>query len=249
MPGNGIATHDGRRIRETYMQMQAVHLQPFRCHPTVRDCIARQLHMGIDFIGTIQTKRVSETVAAQGPAIDVDYVRAFAPAHKAAGFDRMLAPHQVECDPDFGRQMSWWLLCSRPRRARTARLDAVKIPMTSGRKWPGRAVRGHARKLTANPSGCSANVSLLRPQRRPGQLPTAPTDRFRVDQPDYELHDTDVEIVSQLVFGDNLSSASHLRSAPAARAGAARRTSRASLPSCSSAIRSSPSARSRACVR
>jgi hypothetical protein len=35
------------------------------------------------------------------------------------------------------------------------------------------------------------------------------------------LHDTDVVIVSKLVFGGNLSSASHLRSAPAARAGAA----------------------------
>jgi alkanesulfonate monooxygenase len=41
----------------------------------------------------IQTQKVSETHAAQGPAIDRDYVRRFAQAHEHAGFDRILVPH------------------------------------------------------------------------------------------------------------------------------------------------------------
>ena len=49
--------------------------------------------MSIEFIGMIQTQKVSETHAAQGPAIDRDYVRAFAQAHEQAGFDRVLVPH------------------------------------------------------------------------------------------------------------------------------------------------------------
>ncbi|MDY0747736.1 LLM class flavin-dependent oxidoreductase [Paucibacter sp. R3-3] len=47
----------------------------------------------IEFIGMIQTQKVSETHAPQGPAVDRDYVRAFAQAHEAAGFDRVLVPH------------------------------------------------------------------------------------------------------------------------------------------------------------
>ena len=47
----------------------------------------------IEFIGMIQSQKVSEIHAAQGPAIDRDYVRAFAQAHEAAGFDRILVPH------------------------------------------------------------------------------------------------------------------------------------------------------------
>lgn len=49
--------------------------------------------MSIEFIGMIQTQKVSETHAAQGPAIDRDYVRRFAQAHEQAGFDRILVPH------------------------------------------------------------------------------------------------------------------------------------------------------------
>ncbi len=49
--------------------------------------------MSIDFIGMIQTQPVSETHAASGPVVDRDYVRAFAQAHEAAGFDRVLVPH------------------------------------------------------------------------------------------------------------------------------------------------------------
>jgi alkanesulfonate monooxygenase len=49
--------------------------------------------MSIEFIGMIQTQKVSETHAPQGPAVDRDYVRAFAQAHEAAGFDRVLVPH------------------------------------------------------------------------------------------------------------------------------------------------------------
>nr|WP_145552496.1 LLM class flavin-dependent oxidoreductase [Variovorax boronicumulans] len=47
----------------------------------------------IEFIGMIQSQKVSEMHPAQGPAIDRDYVRAFAQAHEAAGFDRILVPH------------------------------------------------------------------------------------------------------------------------------------------------------------
>jgi len=49
--------------------------------------------MSIEFIGMIQTQKVSETHAPQGPAIDRDYVRDFAQAHENAGFDRVLVPH------------------------------------------------------------------------------------------------------------------------------------------------------------
>ncbi len=49
--------------------------------------------MSIEFIGMIQTQKVSETQPVQGPAIDRDYVRAFAQAHEQAGFDRVLVPH------------------------------------------------------------------------------------------------------------------------------------------------------------
>ncbi|MDP9899853.1 LLM class flavin-dependent oxidoreductase [Variovorax ginsengisoli] len=47
----------------------------------------------IEFIGMIQGQKVSEIHPAQGPALDRDYVRAFAQAHEAAGFDRILVPH------------------------------------------------------------------------------------------------------------------------------------------------------------
>jgi alkanesulfonate monooxygenase len=50
-------------------------------------------HSPIEFIGMIQTQKVSEIHAARGPAIDRDYVRAFAQAHEQAGFDRILVPH------------------------------------------------------------------------------------------------------------------------------------------------------------
>lgn len=49
--------------------------------------------MSIEFIGMIQTQKVSEIHPAVGPAIDRDYVREFAQAHERAGFDRVLVPH------------------------------------------------------------------------------------------------------------------------------------------------------------
>jgi alkanesulfonate monooxygenase len=49
--------------------------------------------VSVEFIGMIQQRKVSETHPAQGPAIDTDYVRAFAQAHENAGFDRILVPH------------------------------------------------------------------------------------------------------------------------------------------------------------
>jgi alkanesulfonate monooxygenase len=48
----------------------------------------------VEFIGMIQTRKVSETLAPQGPAIDIGYVEQFARAHEEAGFDRVLVPHQ-----------------------------------------------------------------------------------------------------------------------------------------------------------
>lgn len=47
----------------------------------------------IEFIGMIQAQKVSEIHPARGPAIDRDYVRAFAQAHEQGGFDRVLVPH------------------------------------------------------------------------------------------------------------------------------------------------------------
>ncbi|APA89422.1 LLM class flavin-dependent oxidoreductase (plasmid) [Paraburkholderia sprentiae WSM5005] len=49
--------------------------------------------MSVEFIGMIQQRKISETHAPRGPAIDTDYVRAFAQAHENAGFDRILVPH------------------------------------------------------------------------------------------------------------------------------------------------------------
>jgi len=49
--------------------------------------------VSIEFIGMIQTRKVSETHAPQGPVIDIGYVEQFARAHEAAGFDRILVPH------------------------------------------------------------------------------------------------------------------------------------------------------------
>lgn len=48
--------------------------------------------MSVEFIGMIQSRKVSEIHPAQGPAVDRDYVRAFAQAHEQAGFDRILVP-------------------------------------------------------------------------------------------------------------------------------------------------------------
>jgi len=49
--------------------------------------------MSVEFIGMIQQRKISETHAPQGPAIDTDYVRSFTQAHENAGFDRILVPH------------------------------------------------------------------------------------------------------------------------------------------------------------
>jgi alkanesulfonate monooxygenase len=49
--------------------------------------------MSVEFIGMISARRISEIHPAQGPAVDRDYVRRFAQAHEAAGFDRILVPY------------------------------------------------------------------------------------------------------------------------------------------------------------
>src|ERR1700712_6142342 len=49
--------------------------------------------MSIEFIGMIQSQKVSEIIPATGPVVDRNYVRDFAQAHENAGFDRVLVPH------------------------------------------------------------------------------------------------------------------------------------------------------------
>ena len=49
--------------------------------------------MSLQFIGMIQSQKTSEIHPANGPVVDPDYVSAFAQAHEAAGFDRILVPH------------------------------------------------------------------------------------------------------------------------------------------------------------
>ncbi len=46
--------------------------------------------MSVDFIGMINARRVSEIHPPTGPAVDKDYLRRFAQAHEAGGFDRIL---------------------------------------------------------------------------------------------------------------------------------------------------------------
>jgi alkanesulfonate monooxygenase len=55
--------------------------------------------MSIEFTGMITTRLASEVHPPSGPAIDRDYVRRFAQAHEAAGFDRILVP-QGSWSPD-----------------------------------------------------------------------------------------------------------------------------------------------------
>ncbi|MDE1172633.1 MAG: LLM class flavin-dependent oxidoreductase [Parvibaculaceae bacterium] len=49
--------------------------------------------MSVEFIGMISTRAMSEIHPPKGPAIDRDYLRAFAQAHENAGFDRILVAH------------------------------------------------------------------------------------------------------------------------------------------------------------
>lgn len=49
--------------------------------------------MSVEIIGMIQSQKQSEIHPPAGNAVDRDYVRAFAQAHEAAGFDRILVPH------------------------------------------------------------------------------------------------------------------------------------------------------------
>jgi alkanesulfonate monooxygenase len=49
--------------------------------------------MAIEFIGMIASEEKSEIHPAQGPVIDPDYIKRFAQAHEAAGFDRVLIAH------------------------------------------------------------------------------------------------------------------------------------------------------------
>jgi alkanesulfonate monooxygenase len=47
----------------------------------------------VEFIGFVAPRHVSETHAAQGPAIDRDYLRLLAQAHEWGGFDRVLVAY------------------------------------------------------------------------------------------------------------------------------------------------------------
>jgi alkanesulfonate monooxygenase len=49
--------------------------------------------MSVEIIGMIQSQKQSEIHPLRGNPVDRDYVRAFAQAHEAAGFDRILVPH------------------------------------------------------------------------------------------------------------------------------------------------------------
>jgi alkanesulfonate monooxygenase len=62
--------------------------------------------MSVEFIGMIQQRKLSETHAPSGPAIDVDYVRAFAQEHENAGFNRILVPHS-STTPDAAMTISY----------------------------------------------------------------------------------------------------------------------------------------------
>lgn len=62
--------------------------------------------MSVEIIGMITTQKQSETVAPSGPVIDRDYVRQFAQAHEAAGFDRILVP-QHSTGPDASQVIAY----------------------------------------------------------------------------------------------------------------------------------------------
>ncbi|WP_028062999.1 LLM class flavin-dependent oxidoreductase [Solirubrobacter soli] len=49
--------------------------------------------MSVEFIGHVFPHEFSETIAATGPYIQPDYLRALAKAHEASGFDKVLIPH------------------------------------------------------------------------------------------------------------------------------------------------------------
>ncbi|GHU00519.1 alkanesulfonate monooxygenase [Betaproteobacteria bacterium] len=51
--------------------------------------------MPVQIIGMIQHQRVSETHAPGGPTVDPEYVKTFAQAHEAGGFDRILVPQNA----------------------------------------------------------------------------------------------------------------------------------------------------------
>ena len=62
--------------------------------------------MSVEIIGMITTQKQSETIAASGPVIDREYVRRFAQAHEAAGFDRILVP-QHSTGPDASQVIAY----------------------------------------------------------------------------------------------------------------------------------------------
>src|ERR1700734_42103 len=49
--------------------------------------------MATEFIGHVFPHEFSETIAASGPVIQPDYLRALAQAHERSGFDKVLIPH------------------------------------------------------------------------------------------------------------------------------------------------------------
>lgn len=62
--------------------------------------------MSVEIIGMITTQKQSEIHPAEPPVIDRDYVRRFAQAHEAAGFDRILVP-QHSSSPDASQVIAY----------------------------------------------------------------------------------------------------------------------------------------------
>ena len=147
--------------------------------------------MSVEFIGMIQTRRrCPKPIAAQGPVIDIDYVRAVCAARtKHAGFDRILVPHQ-STSPDAlltiahaasVTQGVHFMLAHRPGfvaptlAARQTR-DARSL---SGRPARRALHLGRQRRRSAPRRRLPLARRTLRPHRRVPAHPAAHLDRSR----------------------------------------------------------------------
>jgi alkanesulfonate monooxygenase len=63
--------------------------------------VPRRHGIPVEFIGMIATRASSETVAAEGPLIDVEFTRAFARVHEESGFDRVLIGYYSDAPDGF----------------------------------------------------------------------------------------------------------------------------------------------------
>src|SRR4029079_922736 len=116
----------------------------------------------IEFIGMIQAQKVSEIHPARGPAIDRDYVRAFAQAHEQAGFDRVLVPHH-STSPDATLTVAY-AATGTPPPARPAPPPARPRPGTR---------RGRTRTRTSHTPDTAHRQAACPP---PHHTPPAPTN-------------------------------------------------------------------------